>query len=181
MNKLEVCHMRIRSTAGLMAMIAILVSTTYSRQEVLGPPGGGMWGEGQQLRQKLNLTDDQRKEIEKMRLEMAKQSVAHQAKVKTARLELAELFKADSPDRAAIEKKVSEIAQMESQGRLLFINHWFSVNKLLNPDQQKIWKQMLGRAWMQHHMNRMRDAGPGMMPRDRMRRMPMDRPMGLPR
>lgn len=173
--------MKTRSVLLVMAMAVILISAALGQEGIPSPPPGRMMGQGFRMMERLNLTDDQRKEVENLRLDMAKQAIAHQAKVKTARLELVQLFKADSPDKAAIEKKVSEIAQFESQGRLLFINHWFSVNKLLTPDQQKTWKQMLGRARMQHRMNRMRESAPGPMMRDRMRRMPMDRPMGPPR
>jgi Spy/CpxP family protein refolding chaperone len=133
-------------------------------QDAPGPMGGAM---GQRLMQQLKLTDEQRKEVENLRMEMAKQAIAQQAKIKTARLELAGLFKADSPDRSAIEKKANEISDLQTQMRVARIDHWFSVNKVLNADQQKIWKRMLGRAWMGHRMNMMRSSGPRSQMRQR--------------
>jgi len=128
----------------LIAISAVCVSVAASQENVPAPPPRMMGG--QRLMAALNLTDEQRKEIDKLRVDMAKEAISQQAKLKTARLELAELFKAESPDKAMIEKKLSDVAQIESKSKLLFVNHWFSVNKLLNADQQKIWKRMLGRA-----------------------------------
>ena len=89
----------------------------------------------------LNLTDEQKKSIETLRFEMQKKAVAQQARMKTSRLELAELFKADPPNQSAIQKKIGDIAELQSQSRILRVDHWFAVNKLLTPEQQKIWKR----------------------------------------
>jgi len=158
----------------LIAISAVCVSVAASQENVPAPPPRMMGG--QRLMAALNLTDEQRKEIDKLRVDMAKEAISQQAKLKTARLELAELFKAESPDKAMIEKKLSDVAQIESKSKLLFVNHWFSVNKLLNADQQKIWKRMLGRAWMQRRANRMGPAAPSPELRDRMQRFRQERP-----
>jgi Spy/CpxP family protein refolding chaperone len=97
----------------------------------------------------LKLTDDQQKSMENLRFEMRKKVVDQQARLKTARLELAELFKADQPNQSAIQKKVGEISQLKSQQRLLVVDHWFAVNKLLTPDQQKTWKKASARLLAQ--------------------------------
>ncbi len=98
----------------------------------------------------LKLTDEQKKSIENLRFEMRKRGVEQQAHIKTARLELAELFKADQPNQSAIQKKVAELSQLQSQQRLLVIDHWFAVNKLLTPDQQKVWKKASAQLFVQN-------------------------------
>lgn len=154
------------------AVALILSAAMAFGQQGLGNGPGSMAGQmGQRFMQQLNLTDQQRKDISDLRLEMAKQAIAQQAKIKTARLELAELFKADSPDKSAIEAKVKEISGLQTDMRQARIDHWFAVNKLLNPDQQKIWKGMLGRMWMQHRMNAMGSRARGFQ-------MRQNRPMG---
>lgn len=95
---------------------------------------------------KLNLTDAQKKDIEKLNTDFAKQRVEHQAKIKTATIDLRQLMRADAPDRAAIEKKINEISDLQAQNRIKGVDHWFAVNKLLTPDQQKVWKTMLDRT-----------------------------------
>ena len=107
---------------------------------------------GRALRE-LKLTDEQQKSIESLRFDMRKKTVDQQAKLKTARLELAELFKADQPNQSAIQKKIGDISQLQSQQRLLIVDHWFAVNKLLTPDQQKIWKKMSAQFLAQRKAN----------------------------
>ena len=118
---------------------------------LLGQPEPKPRGEGVRLLEDLKLNDDQKKEMEKLRTELMKQGVAQHAKIATSRIELQELFRADDPDKAKIEKKLGEISQLENQGKMLRLNHWFSVNKLLTPDQQKVWKRSLMARGMQQH------------------------------
>ena len=95
---------------------------------------------------KLNLTEAQKKDVEKIGFDMAKQMVAQKAKLATAKIDLRQLLKADTPDKSAIEKKISEMADIGVQLRMNKINSWFAINKLLTPDQQKIWKKVLENA-----------------------------------
>jgi Spy/CpxP family protein refolding chaperone len=103
---------------------------------------------------KLNLTDEQKKDVEKIHVDGEKQRITQNAKVEMARVELRQLFKADAPDKSAIEKKMNDIADLEVQMHMIKINSWFAVNKLLNPEQQKTWKKVLehGPALQRHNM-----------------------------
>lgn len=103
---------------------------------------------------RLKLDDQQKKQIEQMRFDMQKQLIGVRAKLQTARLELRQLLAADKPDKAAIEQKMGEVSQIGLQTRAIRLNEWFEVNKILKPDQQKVWKEMLkhpfrerARAW----------------------------------
>jgi Spy/CpxP family protein refolding chaperone len=64
------------------------------------------------------------------------------------------LLKADAPDKSAIEKKINEIADLTVQMHMIKINSWFTINKLLTPEQQKTWKKVLeyGPALQRHKM-----------------------------
>ncbi|HVN47521.1 MAG TPA: Spy/CpxP family protein refolding chaperone, partial [Bacteroidota bacterium] len=97
----------------------------------------------QQMMGKLKLTDEQKKEIDKIVFDAEKQAIAQRAKVATARLELRQLFKADNPDKSAIEKKINEVTDLSTQLHINRVEGWFTINKLLTPDQQKIWKHVL--------------------------------------
>ncbi len=99
----------------------------------------------QDLMEKLNLTDSQKKDVEKLNTDFAKRRVEQQAKISTARIDLRALLKSDAPDKDAIEKKIGEIANLQAQNRVLGVEHWFAVNKLLTPEQQKLWKNTLDR------------------------------------
>jgi len=103
---------------------------------------------------KLNLTDEQKKDVDKIHFDAEKQTIAQKAKVETARVELQQVLKADAPDKSAIEKKINEIASLMVQLHMIKVNSWFAVNKLLNPEQQKTWKKVLehGLELQQHRM-----------------------------
>ncbi len=103
----------------------------------------------------LKLSDSQKQDFEKLNTDFAKQRVAQQAKVKVAGIELHSLLLAEKPDRSAIEKKINEIGDLRAQNRMLHIDHWFEVNKILTPDQQKIWKGVLERPMESRFADRM--------------------------
>lgn len=155
--------------------IALLVLNAAIAQNRVAPRERFGANAAQVLRQ-LNLTDAQRKDFQDLRFDLQKKSVEQQAKLKTARLELAQLFKADNPDKSAIEKKMSEITQFQSQQRALFVDHWFAVNKILTADQQKVWKRALERFVAQRRDRMMHGRGAQFMPgarnRFRMQRAP---------
>jgi Spy/CpxP family protein refolding chaperone len=126
----------------------------------------------ERMLEKLNLSDTQKRDVEKLNVEFAKQRVEQQAKIKIAAIELHTLMKSDSPDRGAIEKKINEMSNLQAQNRMLAVDHWFSINKLLSPDQQKVWRGMLDRplrARFAARMERMRDR---MMRRSHQETMP---------
>jgi Spy/CpxP family protein refolding chaperone len=112
----------------------------------------------QKFMEKLNLTDEQKKDVDKIHVDAEKQTITQKAKEETARLELRQLLKADAPDKSAIEKKINDIADLKVQMHMIKINSWFAINKLLTPDQQKTWKKVLENApaiRRQRMMNRM--------------------------
>jgi Spy/CpxP family protein refolding chaperone len=109
---------------------------------------------------KMRLTEEQKKDVDKIRLDMEKQQIAQKAKNETARLDLQQLFKAENPDKSAIEKKLNEIANLEVQMHMIKIDSWFAVNTLLTPEQQKTWKKAL-EAGLAMRQKRMKDHGAG--------------------
>lgn len=140
------------------AISALLLAGVSTAQPMRG-------GEPPMLK-KLNLTADQQKQFDASRDGMTKQMIDHRAKMQTARLELQQLLKADAPERAAIEKKMKEIADLGVKGQLIRVDHWFAVNKILTPEQQKEWKNALEhgpqmvREGMMQRMKGRGDFGP---------------------
>lgn len=115
----------------------------------------------------LNLSDQQKEQFEKFRFDGEKKNIELRAKVETAKLDLRKLFTSDNLDKAAIEKKMNEVADAEVAIRMNRLNIWSETNKILNADQQKLWKKgllaqiamqgkeqsMRGRHEMKHEMN----------------------------
>ncbi len=109
--------------------------------------------------EKLNLTEVQKKDVDNIRVDMEKQAVSIRANLATAKIDLRQLLKADTPDKSTLEKKLNEIADLSVQVHINRLNAWFAVNKLLTPEQQKIWKKVLenaptaARQRMMNHMD----------------------------
>ncbi len=99
-----------------------------------GPPHAAMLKE-------LNLTEAQDAQVQKNRIDLMKKQTQLRAKVQTLRLDTKELFLAEKPDRSAIEKNVKAISDAQEQMKLAMLDHWFAVNALLTPEQQKVWKK----------------------------------------
>ena len=111
---------------------------------------------------KLKLTEDQEKQVKKLRLELEKKQTNAQAKVRTANIELKELFAADNLDKTAIEKKIKEIAELKTKLHLNRLDHWFAFNKILKPEQQKIWRDRLENEQLFGKMDGQRSMAPTM-------------------
>jgi Spy/CpxP family protein refolding chaperone len=140
------------------AVALVMVSASLYSQPVEGKGS-------RKFIEQLKLTEEQKKDVDKIRLDMEKQEIAQKAKNETARVELRQLFKADNPDKSAIEKKMNEIADLEVQMHMIKINSWFDINKLLTPEQQKTWKKALEHgSEMQQRKMKMNHPGEHSMP-----------------
>ncbi len=150
------------------ALCSVFVLTSAFSQNTQRPNLGPRHA---RIVENLKLSDSQKKDFETVNSDFAKKRVEQQAKVKVAGIELHSLLQSDNPDRSAIEKKINEISDLQAQNRMLRVDHWFAVNKILTPDQQKIWKEVLERPMRGRcagRMGRMNGAGT-MMQRGGMR------------
>jgi len=91
----------------------------------------------------LKLTDQQKKEIDKIHSDAMKEQIDRFSQIAKARVELQDLMKADNPSQSALEKKISDIGALRNQAQSKRLSVWFSINKLLTPEQQKVWKRTL--------------------------------------
>ena len=139
---------------------------------------------GRQFFEELSLTDEQQKQVDDLRSAHQKSMIDHRAAIQKAQVEIRDLWNADSPNRSAIEKKMNEVADLRVKSATAMLDQWFAVNKILTPEQQKVWKKMPGmmagksgnrpmmrgmRMDRMNRMDRMHD-GPGMHRQDRMHR-----------
>ncbi len=91
----------------------------------------------------LKLTDQQQEQFSKVKFDTQKKMIELKAKVETSKLELRRLMDAETIDKSLIEKKMNEIAVNEVAIRMNHLNSWIELNKVLTPEQQKIWKKAL--------------------------------------
>ena len=95
-----------------------------------------------EMKEKLNLSADQEKQFKDIHFKFAKDRIQARATMQTKRLEVKQLLDADKPDRAGLEKKFNEIADLEVQQKLLGFDQAMEMKKVLTPEQQKIFKEL---------------------------------------
>jgi Spy/CpxP family protein refolding chaperone len=147
----------------LLSLLAVSLAAAFSPQE---PP------QRQRGEAKLNLTDAQQEQFQKISFDVRKKQIELKAKAETARLELRRLMTSDNLDKSAIEKKLNEVSAAQTALKMNRINGWIEKNKALTPEQQKLWKKELrhnprgaNKKERTVHIERMRMQGRPMMQR----------------
>ena len=90
------------------------------------------------LESKLNLTDTQKDQIEKLRLDHQKAMIDLKANLEKARLELREITSKDDFTRNEYLAAHSKMAKLREDIQLAGANHRMDVLDLMNKDQRKI-------------------------------------------
>lgn len=148
-----------RQFVALVLGLALVAATGFAQPDPgdKGPAGQNM---RRQMVERLNLTDQQKQEIGKLRAEFQKTMIANRAKVQSLRVDLRTEIAADNPDRGAIEKTTQAISSVQAQMKMDLIGHLFAVRALLTPDQQKIFKnELMQIGGRMHQMVRNRMMG----------------------
>ena len=94
------------------------------------------------LHERLDLSAEQQKQMDRLRLEHQKKMQQVHSKLAELRLEREALFLADTPDRQAVERVTRTIGELTAQQQMNRIGHWFAVNDILTPAQKEVWKEM---------------------------------------
>ncbi len=164
--------------AVLVAAATVLLSGLGVAQPMQGM-GQGQAGQGQRQRlmqmherrmEKLNLTDEQKKEMQKLRIDLQRKNIPIQSQIRLARLDIREQMAADKPDKAKIEKLMKQVSDLQLQVKMNGLDHMFAVRNILTPEQLKEWHGMMGPG-MQQMQRRGRNFGGGMG-----MKIPMERP-----
>lgn len=154
----------------LMLLVLGLVVSGISKLQAQqpNPPQARKQQQHEKMSGKLNLSDTQKKQIEEMRTALQRNTVQLRSKIQLARIDLRELLRSDDPDKSAIEKKMNDIGQLQTELKILKISHWLDIRKILTPEQRKIIKTGFRGAWFRgrefkrNHRGMMREH-PGMM------------------
>ena len=106
---------------------------------------------------KKDLSDTQRKEVDKLQLAYKKKKFLLKSKLKQAKVEFALLITEDSPDQSAINKKIDQIAKLKAEKLHLKANHKIQVRKVLTPEQRiKFDLAVLNKAYRDKERKHMR-------------------------
>jgi Spy/CpxP family protein refolding chaperone len=137
-------------TSIVLVVVIALFSFSFgfaNAQEQKGPkPVGPI----EQIIKQLKPTPEQLTQMEKMKSDLEKQQVQTRAKMQTAGIELRDLLSAAEPNKEAVMKKLDEVAKYRVEMVKNRIEQWFAVNKILTPEQQKVWKEALKNPPREH-------------------------------
>ncbi len=128
----------------LIVAVALIAGLVISSQ-ALAFRGGGRPHKGfafLALSEKLGLSDEQKSEIESIKLKAEKAAIPREAELKSARLDLRELLKADKVDRAAVRRKLEEISKLRVELKMIRINSMLDAKAVLTPEQLKKLKEI---------------------------------------
>jgi Spy/CpxP family protein refolding chaperone len=92
---------------------------------------------------KATLSDEQIKEINKLKLDYKKKKYPVKAKLKQAKVELALLMTADSPKQKDIDKKIDQILKLKGEKMRLKTGFKISMRKVLNDEQRVMFDMHL--------------------------------------
>jgi Spy/CpxP family protein refolding chaperone len=152
----------IGKTGLVVSMVALVSALAFGQMAQGHAPREDRPGMHREMMQKLNLTDQQQVQMRKLHADLEKKNIQTSAKIRLARIDMRELMLADKPDRAALEKKLREITDLQHQMKLDRLEHMLAVNGLLTPEQQKSWRDGMNRPRQQRErrMRIFRNGGP---------------------
>lgn len=104
------------------------------------------------MREKLGITDAQAAKINQQDTDFQKEGIQNRATLEMKHVELNQLMSADTPDRAAIDKKLQEISAAQLAADQANAHHMLDMKSALTPDQQTKLKEL------------MQSGGPGVGP-----------------
>ena len=122
---------------------------------------GMMPAMGPDLREQLGLTDEQAEKLRALRVEAMKNGIRTRSSLMIARLELEELMRSDTPDRAAIDAKLRQLTDAHSALLRQHVEHRLTLHGILTPEQRA-----KARTLLRHHMRQrmFQRRGPGFGP-----------------
>ncbi len=119
----------------------------------------GRWWNNPELAQQLNLTDQQKKQMDDIFLQHRLKIIDLNANLEKQETLLRPMIEADQPDEAKVLSQIDAVAQARADLEKANAHMLFDLRKTLTPDQWQKLKAMRD----EHHDRRMRDErrGPG--------------------
>jgi Spy/CpxP family protein refolding chaperone len=94
------------------------------------------------MRERLKITPDQVTKLQAHQSTMAKSMIRSHADIQVKRMELAELMRADKPDRVLIDKKLREVQDASFAAEKARIDSQLTVRDMFTPEQRQEMEKM---------------------------------------
>ena len=98
--------------------------------------------ERRQARERLNLNAEQEKSIKDIKSTSGKELIDLRADVQKKRIDLGNAWSAEAPDRAQVEGLMKDIGALQLKMKMVLFDADQAVNKLLNPEQRKVYREL---------------------------------------
>ena len=108
------------------------------------------------VRERLKITPEQAAKIQAQESSIAKSMIRSHADIQVKRMELAELMRADKPDRALIDKKLREVQDATFVAEKARIDNQLTMHDMFTPEQRQEMEKMRS-----EFRGRMMQRGPG--------------------
>jgi Spy/CpxP family protein refolding chaperone len=106
------------------------------------------------MHEKLNLTDEQQSQIEKLRFTHQEKMIDLKADLEKEELSLRELKNAGNYSRSEYIAKVEELMAAHNKIRLAKANHHMDVYEMLDAEQRETWNKM--KPMREHRQDKMK-------------------------
>ena len=150
---------------GLLLVLATTVFAQPMRKNMQRP--ARMLGERprQQQFEQLNLTDEQEKTMEDMRIKHQKELIPLQSQVKSKRLDFKQEMNADNPNQAKLESLVEDMGNIRTEIQKKRVAHRLAMRNILTKEQREIMdnnrRGFRGKRGMRGQRGCMNWDGPG--------------------
>ncbi len=145
----------------MLAALAVLLAAPAA----LAWPGGPGKGHGRRMARALDLSEEQQEAVQALRKDMREELGDVRAVLREKREELAELWRAETPDRTAILAKMAELDGLRQSVRTRRVDFRLAVHALLTPEQRERAAELFARRGPGRHGRRHgRGHGPGFGP-----------------
>ncbi len=144
---------RTLSTILIVTFTTVAIGASQPQQQA-GPRGARMQ-RPERLMERLNLTTEQKTQMRKLWTDLEKKQIPIHSKIQLARVEIRELFMAEKPDRAAIERKMKEVSDLQYQTKLNNLDLALAARGILSKEQQEqLWDWIVAPGGGGHPMMR---------------------------
>ncbi len=111
------------------------------------------------MRERLKITPEQVTKFQAQESAISKSMIRSHADIQVKRMELAELMRADKPDRALIDKKLREVQEATFAAEKTRIDNQLTMHELFTPEQRQEMDKM--RSEFRGHMMQRGPGGQG--------------------
>ena len=141
----------------LVVVLSVLFLMTIVNQELFAQKREHRQGKDYRmdLKERLNLTDEQENKIESLRLSHEEAMIKLRADLELKELEIRKIRSGDNLSRDEMIRITKEISAIKNEMALARVNHQMDVYDILDANQRKIWMETQDKFG--HMKNRMMD------------------------